>query len=388
MFLSLFNVESISAKGPGNGGKPGGETAGNNLSFPVIWSEGVAKALPGTPDMVPSLEGEWWYQWGTNGEDPNIVPASCPHDPDEINPSLNPESLPLCNDGVPNQVIHDDEHIAGKIAADNPMPLAKAYIQKDYNNIWQAGHQDWSGAQVDVDWIDWGDNLESVDWYTRSQVRIEVVLFKDLSSPMTEYEMRHVSGWGIDEVHGLATERNGEVLTNPGNKATVYSPCARLTIQKLLVQDLNELPDLTWQGEDIGWTSDVPGVINTPIYNMAVYEGGDGPGYYSAEINVKGRVIYGYTWNVRNLNDPIDGTAAGYYRITFSLDETCPTVICNTSLGNASILLPLEEEMEIAALSVDTVSTESGGAEAVLDTINNLTYIDVHILEQTGGGRR
>lgn len=45
------------------------DTAGNNLSFPVIWAEGVAKVLPGTPGMTPILLGEWWYQWGTNGID-------------------------------------------------------------------------------------------------------------------------------------------------------------------------------------------------------------------------------------------------------------------------------------------------------------------------------
>ena len=36
---------------------------------------------------------------------------------------------------------------------------------------------------------------------------------------------------------------------------------------------------------------------------------------YSAEINVKGKVIYGYNWNTRVLSD-----GPGYYRITFSMD--------------------------------------------------------------------
>ena len=27
----------------------------------------------------------------------------------------------------------------------------------------------------------------------------------------------------------------------------------------------------------------------------------DGPGGYSAEVNVKGKVIFGYTWNVRDI---------------------------------------------------------------------------------------
>jgi hypothetical protein len=109
-------------------------------------------------------------------------------------------------------------------------------------------------AGVDVDWIDWGDNLESVDWYTRSQVRTEVVLFEDLPAPLLEYEMRHTSGWGIDEVHGMATNLAMTPLLGPGTSATVFSPCARFTVQKLLVpRDNPRLADLIWvPGE--GWT--------------------------------------------------------------------------------------------------------------------------------------
>ena len=74
-------------------GRPtGGETAGNNLSYPVIWAEGVIKTLPGTPGMTPVLNGAWWYWWGTEGIDPNIVPLSCAPDPDDN---------ALCNDGIP-----------------------------------------------------------------------------------------------------------------------------------------------------------------------------------------------------------------------------------------------------------------------------------------------
>ena len=149
--------------------------------------------------------------------------------------------------------------------------LVRAYLQKDSNNIWQAGTADWtllSNEPLAVRWIDWGDNLESVDWYTKSQVRTEVVLFQDLpmrirqgtAGDMLEYEMRHVSGWGIDEVHGLAYARGeaaGPIL-GPGTRATVYSHCARLTIQKLLVsRDEVEPGQLVWQ-PGLGWT-EAPG---------------------------------------------------------------------------------------------------------------------------------
>jgi len=160
--------------------------------------------------MTPVLKGEWWYQWGTNGVDPDTTPANCAPDPD---------GSAYCDDGLTNSV----GPLPGAEGADNSLDLAKAYLQKDPDNIWQADSVDWSATPVNVHWVDWGDNLESQDWYTSSQVRLEVVLFEDLVEPMTmtEYQMRHVSGWGIDEVWGLATVEE-VVQLGPGTRATVY----------------------------------------------------------------------------------------------------------------------------------------------------------------------
>jgi len=358
------------AKGPGGGITA--ETAGNNLSFPVIWAEeGITKVLPGTPGMTPELNGGYWYQWGTNGEDPNVTPASCAPDPDQNNLVLNPAAISLCNDGVAGQVNLDLD--VSKLVADNPLPPAKAYLQKDPLNIWQAGTANASiGTPVDVDGIDWGDNLESVDWYTRSQVRVEVVLFKDLVTPMTEYEMRHTSGWGIDEVHGLAKvlEPGTPEPEGLGTQATIYSPCARLAIQKFPPT----VQSLVWNPEIGEWTGLYP----------SIYQAKDGTDNFPAEINVKGRMIYGFTWNVGQMNDKTGGTADGDYRITFSLDETCGT---NTTFDNDThIIVPLEEEVVAAALAVETASTDEGGGVAKIDDENNLTYIDVSILPRSGGG--
>lgn len=380
VMASPMALAAGSGGGSGSGNKPPtGETTGNNLSFPVIWAEGVTKALRGAPGVIET-EGAYWYQWGTNGEDPDVVPASCPPDPDEI--SVN---FPYCDDGVVGNLSPSLNPLY--MTADNLLPLVRAYLQKDPLNTWQAGSADGNGV-VYVDLIDWGDNLESVDWYTRSQVRTEVVLFKDVQ-PMTEYEMRHTSGWGINEVHGLAVSLGGEVQKGPGTQATVYSPCARLTIQKLLVnREAVPAGALTWVAEQ-GWTETNPDAmyINAPIFNKAVYAGGDGPGYYSAEINVKGRIIYGYTWSVRQLHDltGVPPTTAGDYRITFSFDEACGTVYLNTSLEMAEILVPTEEEIALAAEEEDGGS-DTGGAVAQLDFTNNLTYIDVRILEKGGSG--
>ncbi len=392
-----IDLVTAAAKG-GGGGKPNPELAGNNLSFPVIWAEGVAKVLRTPPPGLDyTLGGEWWYQWGTNGVDPDVTPASCPPDPDALDPALNPDGLHLCDDGIP--LLVDLGLVAGSPAADNPLPLAKAYVQKDPLSTWQA----WSGdaaasgqaestGEIHVDWIDWGDNLESVDWYTRSQVRTEVVLFEDFFDPKLEYQMRHTSGWGINEVHGLAAPVDGdpEPLLGDGNRGTVYSPCARLTLQKLLLErgdaDLTNLEWVPGTATDGGYwvESDIyegEPLINAPIFNMPVYLGGDGPGFYSAEINVKGRVIFGYTWNVRRLNE-----GAGDYRATFSFDEECGSTTLNTRFvdGHTNLLLPVEEE--IVAAAAEEGESPGGGAIPVLLTSENLTYIDIRILERGGGG--
>jgi hypothetical protein len=314
----------------GSGGheSPEEEAAGNNLSYPVIWSEGISKTLRGTYGEANLIEAEIVYV-----------------------------------DGEP------------------------VYPQQA-ESTWQAESLDASGNPVVVNWIDWGDNLESVDWYTRSMVRTEVVLIKDLATPMEQFEMKHISGWGIDELWGTT----GEVLDS--DQATVYSHGARLTIQKLGVErDDEQLDTLIWEPGE-GWTEPAGtavNLINEPIYNMAVHEGGDGPGYYSAEINVKGKVIFGYTWNVRNLNDPTDGTAAGDYRITFSLDETFDGTDLNTFFEEkvTEILMPIEEEgvaLEAVTLEDEGGSSPEGGGEAQIDFTNNLTYIDIRILERESGG--
>ncbi len=399
--LLFFTSVGFAAKG-GSPDKPtddGEEAGGNNLSYPVIWAEGVSIPLAGSaPATVDKLNGEWWYWWGLEGEDPNIVPLSCAPDPDN-------ESY--CDDGIPLQ----------ESGLEPGTDWVKAYLQKDPENLWQAGNNSWMDF-LGVDWIDWTDALESVDWYTRSMVRVEVVLYKDLDSPMAEYQMRHVSGWGIDEVHGLAVDQSADVILGDGTRATVYSSCGRLTIQKLLVPRDDPavgaepgspnpvLEGLDWVAANHQWENPLDqDLINEPILNQAVYEGGDGPGYYAAEINVKGKIIYGYTWNVRKLYDSTDGVLDGHgdYRLTFSLDTSCGTdesgssVLLNTYFNGidtdtgdyiTQIFLPVEDASAPEVESGDETNNETGGGVAVIGYMDNLTYMDVRILEKTGSKKK
>jgi len=364
-----FPDQVTASKSSKAGKAPSAETAGNNLSFPVLWADDYEKELRGTMGEY-TLNGEWWYVWGEDPYDPQQPLYSCEPDPN------NPE---LC--------------IGGEAPGDGTSIVYKAYVQKDVNNEWQAFNATPEGV-VNVDLIDWGDDLESVDFSINSMVRAEVVLFEYLDTETyldktlptyPQYPMRHVFGWGSNEVHGFQTYNQGTPepvydAVVPTDSifylATVYSHNARFTIQKLGVDDLGQLGALTWNPELKEWTGDD---VNEPIFNMAVHQAGDGPGYYNAEINVKGKVIYGYTWKVRTLNE-----GEGYYRLTFSFDTDGP-VSLNTFIDeNTDILLP-DEEGDEGEITVAAAGGGTGGI-AVKDAVNNITYMDILITPKTKGG--
>jgi hypothetical protein len=359
----------LEASAKGKPDKTGDATVGNNLSFPVIWSDGVAKDLRGDMETVRT-EGIWWYVWGTDPIDPQGTIYSC--GPYLIDEYVGGDEGDPC----------EPEELTGAEYI--------AYIQKDAANEWQASN--WvAGIPVDVSSIDWGDSLESINWSINSQVRLEVTLYKLLGDyndpkkpdPVIQYAMRHCDSWGIDEVHGLQTHLDGTLVTNMdegfqdlGTVATIYTPNARLTIQKLYVDDLGNIGnELTWDPNTKKWIGEV--INQTPLLTNAVYEAEDGPGSFSAEVNVKGKIMYGYTWNVRKLNeDP------GYYRITFSLDQKEGL---NTNFNEDTAIIIPDEEGEEEKTILASESDPKGG-HAVLDTDNNLTYMDILIVGKTTGG--
>ena len=345
--------------GGGGGGGGGDEGAGNNLSFPVVWAEGVTKTLRGTMGVV-TTDGAWWWWWGTTTDD---TPLSCAPDPDEA---------VRCDDGIPGKATGIDPSVS------YPGAIRKAYLQKDLLNEWQAGSLSAAGTgPVVVDSVDWGDDLEAKDWSLTSMVRLEHVLTEVLASTLTEYTMRHTSGWGIDEVHGLSVTPGApdQVEALESTRATVFSSCARLTIQRLTVpRETLDPTSLSWSAASKQW---VGTTVRDPIFNLAVHEAQDGPGFFNAEINVKGKIIYGYTWNLKKMND-----GAGDYRVTFSFDAACGTVSLNTMFDATTVIVESLEEEEVV-VAAEPVS----GGTGVLVPGDNLTYMDVRILGNKGGGK-
>ena len=140
-----------------------------------------------------------------------------------------------------------------------------------------------------------GDNLFARDWTTHSVVRVETVLYASYG-PMTEFEMAYLYGEGPDEMQGT----NGETFGS--SSPTVFTPQAYLTIQRWMPESV----ELIWDPESKLWVG-----AEDPIVS----------GGYSAEINVKGKVVFGYNWFVQRTTED-----TGLYRITMWLENSVAVI--------------------------------------------------------------
>lgn len=191
--------------------------------------------------------------------------------------------------------------------------------------------------------------------------------------------MRHVYGHGVDEMWAVASN-GGHAVTGLSTQAIVYSPCARLTIQKLAVtrdQLTANDPRLTWDAINHVWKETDLASTGELVEDAAVFNGTigsvEGPGGLKAEINIGGKVVYGFNWDVKTMN-----AGAGDYRITFSLADDNSSALLNTFITTGTqIVVPVEEEASTEA--------ETGGGVAVIDGADNLSYIDVRIESKTRG---
>ena len=110
--------------------------------------------------------------------------------------------------------------------------------------------------------------------------------------------MRWIKNQGPLEVWGTTGNLLDDLI------ATVYSANARLKIEKL---------------DDQG---------GYPIYTAFNHSAWEGFGLedsdknrYKAEINVGGKLIYGYNWDLGGSQFPEGITKEGWYRLTFSIDK-------------------------------------------------------------------
>lgn len=329
LLVAVSAVAAFSQRGPG---KPleSDEGYGNNLSNPVVFAEGIGLlGLPVTNEGVADYLATGFRPTAAEMIEVDALPFDAFVDP------------PRC-------VTVDGVNVC-------------AYPQQT-ESTWQA---QWIDALEELELpvlaeVDWSDNLVRQSWTTRSVVRVEVVLnappdFPEQFPALEGYETVYLLGQGQTELQGAT----GAIAEYP---PTIYSVCPRLTIEKIDGEG----------GEALYTVHD---------YKIADNFGVDGPGGYSAEVNVAGKLIYGFNWMLRNDSVPAAEDQEGWYRITFSLEDEVEytigdepyTVECNTLL---------------TSLNIDDVEGDNILYAPQLDPSGASTSIDIYIFPNRKGGNR
>jgi hypothetical protein len=234
------------------------------------------------------------------------------------------------------------------------------YEQKtlaEWQAQWADARDDVVVAPVEVSRLDWGDSLLAKAWPTRAKIRLEIRLYSANDRGLQGYAMNHVYGAGIDEVWAAADAADpGQPATGTGQlvtpaETTVYSNCGRLTVDKLNID---------------GTTTQI---LSYPVSQKY---GVDGPGLFGAEINVGGYVLYGYTLDGRALK-----LSAGQYRVTFSLDESA------TWNG-----ITVARNAHIAGLDPLDAGASEFPFQSYLSEDGFSSWVDFTLVASTGGGKK
>lgn len=199
--------------------------------------------------------------------------------------------------------------------------------------------------------INWSDNLLNTKWTPKSVVRVENVMYANRPEPMNAFTMHYLTGTGTTESWGA------DGTTYPSTYRTIYSNTARLKIEKITRPGGEVLP-------------------NPASFNGAVYEkyGVDGPGGYTAEVNVSGNLIYGYNWKLNSLPGT-QNEKLGWWRLTFTLDTEARYVLdgqgyyvlCNTSIDSLDpidlagrFFVPTLVSSSTSVLEIEIVKSRQG----------------------------
>jgi hypothetical protein len=329
---SYMDIQIVAPKGGGRAGSSGRtETEfGNNLAVPAVFAEGygLTGEFTGTNNGLRGTMGLF------NGNGVNTV--NC-YDPNNI-------------------------------------PVSGCYLQQTAAD-WQAQTADGMPAHFDGNSnrvrgedvvVNWSDNLISQRWTPGAPVRIEVVLYQNknesfptFGSSMKGFNMFYNSGKGSTEMWGT----NNSIYMS--DYRTVFSINARLKIEKLL--DSYGNVDTT--------TTSACG------FNGAIWEAfnQDGPGFYVAEVNVSGNLIYGFNWMLNQCDTTKGANPVGKWRLTFSLDPSARDLIGNQVLPN----------VKLASLDpADTTSTDGEKAPYAIPVLvdESTSVLDIEIVNARGGG--
>lgn len=386
------------------GGIPGPPTGGevsNDLSFPAAVTESVNSivanwSMPAEPELgvhfsygcdVPEMEGQFSY--------PN---TSCV---DSLTAPQVYYTAEECTDGVAPSPCQGYE-------------VSKIYWQKVDVNEWWADQDGVAPNVMSVAYLDWGDALEAVSWNEGSVIRVETQPYSSTipgfdpalgscaeatADPENDckvgLQMWHVSGQGITEHWGARASEDDVSFNYDSPFQIINTGTARLNLTKMVPGEaLCPMP-----GGNPGETPPIVGDWTGSEWDgTCTYM--DAP--YSVELSVGGKYVYGYNWRMRNVVALEDQCGAGwlktgYWRLTFytpgavQFDDPLAHVTAPPAVPAYTRELPRTEfnpPMAMLPLSEDDGEEEETDALyiPVIDTVNNLTYIDICIVAKTQGG--
>lgn len=292
--------------GPPDDGSSHEEGLGNNLSWPVVFTEGYG--MTGLPVTT----------------DPGIRPT--------VEEGIEVTELPF---------------FAPTNAADYFAEGGEYYMQKGINT-WRAEWADGSAETQSAE-VKWGDNLTHHTFSTHAMIRVETSLALIDGPDMAGFNMTSLYG-------SRSTEMQGTDGTVASFVPALFTVNARLKIEKLDGDTFEPL---------------------FTAFDGTVAEGmlTEGPGSYGAEVNVSGRIVYGFNFRVRDMAVPAGVEKYGWWRFTFSLDDEVSLDAGNVSRG----------------VSLDRCGNAVDGDEEltytpVLDTSAQSSTLDIWIASASGGG--
>jgi hypothetical protein len=281
--------------------------------------------------------------------------------------------------------------------------IERMYWQKVPGQTWKSEVADGDDSAI-AEYVDWGDALESRTSSATSVVRVETMPFDDQSlatlAPMQGFEMWHVAGQGKTEMWGarVADTDTPQHYMYDGTFAIIHTGQARLNLAKLSTgAPAQGCPTTTSVGGFSPYDGINPDGSESTTETALIWDSGtktwggalftaDLP--YSAELNIQGKYVYGYNWNLKTFN--AEGyEKAGWWRLTFYAPDvsfTEDTIIGAPSVPTSYLGLPLLSAT--AAGEIEPAAETEGRlyVARVLGDLDNLTFIDVCINAAKGGG--
>ena len=369
---------------PGNPGNkpPGGETAVNNLSYPAIEINNAGPVssaffqVTTSPGDLPGTTFSYGCPdpaYPATAEFPNF---SCVNDAGNV--FYSPEQCVLT--GMP-------------CYGNAPADLDRIYWQKQTANDWSADSIA-AALGVDATHVDWGDNLETQTWWTTAAIRVETTTFGQgrLEPKQRGLQMWHVSGKGQTELWGVRARASDSLpYVYDAVSAILHTTAARLNIAKMsgpgtCPPAAGALPP-PGQGN---WTYSTSGGswINALLINGKRYLY-DTP--YTPELNIGGRYVHGFNWQLRNDNVPVDPGKSGWWRLTFysNVEGASPAVMFT---GSTLTVAPDSVPAMPTLLSLTAAAAAEADTGPLYKPVVvpgfNLSYIDICISEAKGGGSK